>query len=233
MNQPITKELIEKAVPANLKNSITQSLVDKLNAITTDPIVAEEVRNNFISYTQVLREGKYKIDDYLNAVSFVSFRLMGCTNQEAYFKTFPDRYQNLLALGKSSKDIANYVSAYTRNQLVNKILEQSIVPPWVLNQHMHQDALNVQYSIMQDEEVSPKVRVEAANSLLTHLAKPKEVGPLLNFDMRESSGMNELKEALTKMAQQQISLIEHGVSTKDIAAANIIDVKAQDAEPSV
>ena len=71
------------------------------------------------------------------------------------------------------------------------------------------------------------VCTQAANSLLTHLAKPKEAGPLVNIDMRESSGMNELRDTLTKLAQQQQALIQAGVTTKSIAEQDIIDVEAK------
>ena len=218
----LTIELISKALPPHLKNHATQKLVDMVNNAVNDPVIAENIRDNFISYTKVLQEGKYRIEDYLNAVKFVSFRLMGDSNQEAYFKTFPQRYQALLAKGTTSKDIAAYVSAYTRGQLVNRVMEQSLVPSWVLNQHMYQEALNVQFNLMHDSGVSPKVRSDAANSLLTHLAKPKEAGPLVNIDMRETSGLTELKEAMAKMAAQQQDLIRAGMSPKAVAAQTII-----------
>lgn len=228
-----TKELVEKAVPANLKNSITQDLVDQLNAAATDQIIAEDIRNNFISYVGILKEGKFKISDYLNAVKFVTYRLMGDTAHDAYFKTFPDRYQNFLALGKAPKEIASFVSMYAKNLLVNKLLEQAIQPSWVLNMDMHQKALNVAYEIMVDTDVSPKVRIEASNTLLTHLAKPKEaVNNVINLDLRESSGLNDLKQTMERLAAQQQQMIQSGASTKDIAAQTIIDVEAKShAEP--
>lgn len=42
--------------------------------------------------------------------------------------------------------------------------------------------------------------------------------------MGETSGMNELKDALSRMAQQQQTLINAGVSTKEIATQDIVDV---------
>jgi hypothetical protein len=72
------------------------------------------------------------------------------------------------------------------------------------------------------------VRSDAANSLLTHLAKPKEAGPLINLDMRDTSGMKEMKELLVRMAQQQQGLIKDGVTAKEIAGSVIIDVEVQD-----
>ena len=223
----ITREMVERALPPNLKNNATQSLVDAINGITNDPLVAEQIQKSFISYAGVLKEGKYRTEDYLHAVAYTSYKLMGDSNQEAYFKTFPHRYQLLISKGTAPKDIASYVSAYAKGQLVNKIMEQSLVPSWVLNQDMYQKALNTQFELMTDSEVSPKVRSDAANSILTHLTKPKEAGPLINIDLNESSGMNEIREALTKMAKQQQDLISSGVTTKSVAAQTIIDVEVK------
>lgn len=224
MNTPITKELVARALPGNLKSAATDQLADMINQISADPLIAEQIKDNFLSYASVLKEGKFKVEDYLNAVAYCSYKLMGDSNQDAYFKTFPQRYANLVAAGRTPKEISAYVSAYAKGQLVNKIMEQSLVPSWVLNQHMYQAALNTQFKLMTDEDVSPKVRSDAADSLLTHLAKPKEAGPLINIDMGETSGMNELKDALARMAQQQQTLINAGISTKEIAAQDIVDV---------
>ena len=224
MSVPITKELVARALPGNLKSAATDQLANMINQISADPLIAEQIRDNFLSYTSVLKDGKFKVEDYLNAVAYCSYKLMGDSNQDAYFKTFPQRYANLVAAGRTPKEISSYVAAYAKGQLVNKIMEQTLVPSWVLNQHMYQAALNTQFKIMTDEDVSPKVRSDAADSLLTHLAKPKEAGPLINIDMGETSGMNELKDALSRMAQQQQTLINAGVSTKEIAAQDIVDV---------
>lgn len=223
----LTLDQIQRALPPNLKSSATPAIVDLVNNVSNDPIFAQQVRDNFISYTSVLRDGKYKTEDYVNAVTYVSFKLLGHSNQDAYFKTFPQRHAALIAKGTSSKDIAAYVSAYNKGKMVNAIMEQTLVPSWVLNQALYQEALNVQAELMVSSN-SDKVRCDAANSILTHLAKPKEAGPLINIDMRESSGMNELREALTNMAKQQQQLISAGMSTKDIASQRIMDVEVID-----
>ena len=222
MSNALTVSQVEQALPPNLKHMASQQFVDQINNMVADPLVAEQVRNNFISYTSVLRDGKFKTEDYLHAVTYVSFKLMGMSNQDAYFKTFPQRHANLVAKGTSSKDIATYVSAYNRGKLVNLILEQTLVPTWVLNQHMYQEALNTQAELMIHAQ-SEMVRTTAANSILTHLAKPKEVGPLINLDLRENSGMNELKSMLVAVAKQQKEAIEAGVSPKVIAEQRLIE----------
>ena len=223
-----TVELLQKTLPSNLRTSATQGLVDMLNTVSTNQQEAELIRENFLGYTAVLSEGKYKTEDYLNAVKYVSFKLMKCSNEEAYVKTFPQRYQRMVTEGVKPKDIGSYVYAYSKNKLVNRIMEQTMVPSWVLNQDIFQEAINTQASLMRDPDVSPKVRSDAANSLLTHLAKPKEAGPLINLDLRDTSGMKEMKELLVRMAQQQQGLIKEGVTARDIAAATIIDLEVKD-----
>ena len=224
----ITKEVLARALPPNLKSAATDALVDAINQISNDPIIAENIRENFLSYSGVLRDGKFKTEDYLNAVAYCSYKLMGDSNQDAYFRTFPQRYAALVAAGRTPKEISSYVASYNKGQLVNKIMEQALVPSWVLNAHMYQAALNTQFKLMNDEDVSPKVRSDAADSLLTHLTKPKEVGPLINIEMGENSGMNELKETLAKMAEQQRALIASGVTTQAIAAQTIIEVPVKE-----
>lgn len=223
----ITIELLQKTLPSNLRTAATQGMVDMLNTVSTNQQEAELIRENFLGYTAVLSEGKYKTEDYLNAVKYVSFKLMKCSNEEAYVKTFPQRYQRMVADGVKPKDIGAYVYAFSKNKLVNRIMEQTMVPSWVLNQDIFQEAINTQASLMRDTDVSPKVRSDAANSLLTHLAKPKEAGPLINLDMRDTSGMKEMKELLVRMAQQQQGLIKDGMTAKEIAASVIIDVEVK------
>lgn len=219
----LTVQQVATALPANLKGAATQQLVDQINNIVSDPLIAEQVRDNFMSYTNVLKDGKFKTEDYLHAVTYVSFKLMGLSNQDAYFRTFPARHAALVAKGTSSKDISAYVSAYNKGKLVNLILEQTLVPTWVLNQDIWQKAINTQADLMVNAQ-SELVRTTAANSILTHLAKPKAVGPLINLDMRESSGMNELRNVLTELAQKQRDLIASGTSsTKEIADQRIIE----------
>lgn len=217
----LTLHQVAHALPANLKNNVTQQLVDNINNCVADPIMAEAIKDNFLSYTQVLSEGKFKTEDYLSAVMYVSFKLMGMTNQDAYSRTFPARYRTLLNNGTSAKDISSYVSMYNKGRLVNLILEKSLIPTWVLNQHIYQKAINVQADLMSNAN-SEMVRMQAANSILTHLVKPKEVGPLINLDLREGSGLNELKATLTQLAQQQRDLIGQGVTTKSIADQGLV-----------
>ena len=220
----LTIQQVEKSLPPTLKSAATQQLVDQINNIAADPLVAEQIRENFLSYSTVLKEGRFKAEDYLNAVAYVSYKLMGMSNQDAYMHTFPNRHATLVAAGKTKKEISAYVAAYSKGKLVQAILEQAVIPVWLYNQDVYQKAINVQAKLMISAE-SELVRTQAANSLLTHLAKPKDSVPLINIDMRQSSGMAELQEMLATLAEKQVNLIDQGMTAKDIAAQRLVERK--------
>lgn len=225
VNMPdiLTVETVKKVMPLRAKPLVTQDLIDKVNSIK-DPEIAKQVRDNFIGYCHVLGDGKYAVEDYLNAVIYVSYKLMGLNNQEAYIRTFPDRYSRLVAKGTSAKDFSAYVTAFARGKLVNLILEQTLVPTWVLNQDIYQKAINTQAELMVTAK-SERIRCMAADSILTHLAKPEKAGPLINIDINQNAGLEELKQTLVKMAKTQQDLIQKGVATKEIAEQEIVDVE--------
>lgn len=224
-------EDVARALPENLKGAATQELTDRINTASGDPVLDEAVRENFVTYSSVLRDGRFKTADYLNAVMYVSFKLMGHSNLEAYQRTFPKRYADLVNRNTSSKDISAYVSAYNKGKLVNMILEQSLVPVWVLNQHTYQEAINTQAHLMVHAQ-SEKVQCEAANSILTHLAKPKDAVPLIQLDVTNNNGIESLKDMLKQLATRQLEAIEMGVDTREIAAQPLIEKKSAEHEPS-
>lgn len=212
----IETEELAKAMPVALRGNITDELTDKLNLAIGDPEEARIIRDNMISYTGVLNEGKFRTDDYLSAVMYVSYKLMGHTNGDAYAKTFPDRYASLTARGATAKDISAYVSAYSKNKLVNLILEQTMIPTWVLNAEVYQEAINTQARLMTTAK-SEMVRTQAANSILTHLKKPEKHEVELKVGVQETSGMKELQSMLTDLAEQQQKAIEAGMTTREVA----------------
>lgn len=223
----LTREDVERALPPTLKSAATQALTDRVNTIVSDPILAEEIRNNFIGYSSVLKEGRFKTEEYLNAVTYVSHKMRNLSNQDAYISTFPQRYADLKARSISDKDLSSYVAAYHRGKLVNLVMEQALVPVHVLNQDVYQKAINVQAELMLNAK-SEKVRSDAANSLLTHLAKPKEVaGNKLEINIGENSGMTELKDLLAQTAERQRQLIESGVETREVAGTPLIAAKGK------
>lgn len=212
----MTLELLEKALPSQLRGNANQELVDKINSITSDPIIAQTMVDNFMTYSNVLREGRYKTDDYINAVSYVTYKVMGYNNQDAYIRTFPQRYQALKAKGSTDKDISAYVSAYNKGALVNAIMEKTIIPMWVLHQDKSHEAVKVLAELMHYSK-SDKVRADAANNLLNHLKKPETAKVQMDITVGESDSIQDLKATMRELAQVQLGAIGNGITAKQVA----------------
>lgn len=215
----LTLKEVQDSLPAGQKGHITQAMVDQLNNLSKDPEEARYIRDNFVTFSQVLSEGRFKLGDYVRAVMYVSHKVMGKSNLDAYKSTFPERHLQMVQDGRAPKDIASYVAAYNKGKLVNMVYERAMIPTWVLNQDMFQSALNTQYEIMNDVGVSDKVRVEAANSILTHLKKPESNKAELKIDIGMNDGMKALEQRLNEMAQTQMKVIEgRAMSVEQVAA---------------
>jgi hypothetical protein len=223
----LTVEQFKQALPDKVKKSINQELIDQINTTLSEPELFESYRENLLSYTKVMADGRFKVDSYIQAVKYVSHKLMGCTNIEAYTKTFPDKYQRFVQQGVQAKDIASYVTAYNKSKLVNLIFEQTLIPSYVLNQDLYQRALNVQADLMVNSG-SDKVRCDAANSLLTHLKMPETQKVELEIGVKEDSSIAQLRQATLELARQQRLAMEAGaMNAQEVAHAKIvIDVDA-------
>jgi len=177
-----------------------------------------------------MADGRFKIADYVNAVKYVSHKLMGDSNIAAYTKTFPDKYQRFVQNGVDAKDIASYVTAYNKSKLVNLIFEQTLVPSYVLNQDLYQKALNVQAELMITAK-SEKVRSDAANSLLTHLKMPETQKVELDIGVEEDSSIATLRATTLELARQQRLMVEAGaMNAQEVAHSKlqVVDVEAKE-----
>lgn len=223
----LTVDQFKQALPDKVKKSINQELIDQINTTLSEPELFESYRENLLSYTKVMADGRFKVDSYIQAVKYVSHKLMGCTNIEAYTKTFPDKYARFVQQGVQAKDIASYVTAYNKSKLVNLIFEQTLIPSYVLNQDLYQKALNVQAELMVSSH-SDKVRCDAANSLLTHLKMPETQKVELEIGVKEDSSIGALRQATLELARQQRLAMEAGqMSAQEVAHAKlVIDVDA-------
>jgi len=229
----LTVEMFQQALPDKVKKSVNQELIDQVNKTLGDPEMFETYRDNLLSYTRVMSDGRFKVSEYVNAVKYVSHKLMGATNIEAYTKTFPDKYARFVANGVQAKDIASYVTAYNKSKLVNLIFEQTLIPSYVLNQDLYQKALNVQADLMVSAN-SEKVRTDAANSLLTHLKMPEKQKVELELNVKEDSSISALRAATMALAAQQRLAVESGsMSAQEVAHSrvvipDVIDVEAKE-----
>ena len=212
MTMSLSIDVLRKSLPDKYKATVSQELLDTINDTLDDPDLFETYRDNFISYTSVLNDGRFKVTDYLNAVKYCTQKLMGKTNTDAYMVTFPDRYQSMLNRGLSSKDMSSIISVYNKSKLVNNILEQSLIPSWVINQDLYQKAINIQADLMMTAS-SEKVRSDAANSLLTHLKPPETKKVELDIGLKQGNEIDQLRDVLAQLTSQQRQMIQTGVVT--------------------
>ncbi|RKM47645.1 hypothetical protein D6D92_02585, partial [Moraxella catarrhalis] len=203
---------LKKSLPSKYKRNVNDDLLEHINTILDHPELYDDYRNNFLTYISVIQDGKYKLDDYLNAIKYCTHKLMGESNMDSFVKTFPNRYQSMIAKGYTAKEMSAHVAMYNKNKLVNTILEQTMIPTWVLNQDLYQKAINVQADLMLNA-MSEKVRSDAANSLLVHLKPPEVKKVELDVGIKQNDEIEALRNITAELAAQQKRMIEAGVIT--------------------
>lgn len=218
----LTIEQFKNVLPEKMRKSVSPDVLVTLNNMLSDQDMCEAFRDNLIGYTSIMNDGKFKLDGYVFAVKYVSFKLMGCTNIDAYSKTFPDKIQRWNAQGVASKDVASYVTAYNKSKLVNLILEQTLIPTHVLNADIYQKAINVQVDLMMNSQ-SDKVKQEAANSLLTHLKAPDKTKLQIDLSRGASESIAQLRQNIEALRDTQLELLQSGkLSAQQIAERRLI-----------
>ena len=224
MNE-LTMDVVRQVLPTKFARAITDENVAQWNLVTSDPDMAAYYRENFITYSKVLNEGKFTVDEYLNAVMYCSHRLAGETTKDSYLRVFPHKAAEWLVKGVKTKTQDAYVSMYNNTKLVRKIMEQSVIPIWVLNQDKAQAAINVLADLMDNAE-SEKVRSDSANALLNHLKKPDNLKVELDIGVKEGSELANLQKVMAELAQAQLSAIQSGgVNALGIAESRIVEAE--------
>ncbi len=218
----LTKELMVRCMPPRFKGRLTDENVANINASLEDDEFRDAVKENLLGFSTVLNSPNYSIDEYVNAVKFITYTSTGDTNVKAWAKTFPDRYTRLMAMGTESKDINAHVRHFNKTKLVNEVREQSAIPLYIYNMDVKQKAVNKLASLMMTAK-SEKVQQESANALLTHLKTPEAQKIELDIGVKDNSIIEALKVTTMKLAAQQQDLIANKVYTnKEIAHQKII-----------
>ena len=225
----LTKDMLIGSLPdKRFRKHVTDDVVDLVNSEPNSEL-RRVFRDNILSYASALTTGKYSVAAYVNAVKFVSLKLMGDKSSTAYSKVFPDRYQNLVDKGTSASQIASFADNYGKNALITKIMEQTLVPTHILNAGVYQEAINVQADLMQNAK-SEMVRQKAAESLITNLKAPDIAK--VEIDVNYSNDVIDDLRATTKaLAKQQLQMILTGqASAKEVAHSDIIAKKVEPVE---
>jgi len=221
----LTKEQLQASMPKKFRHNVTDEMVSFINATEGDEF-RDVYKENLVGFADVIESGRYKMLDYVNAVKFVSYKLIGDSNTIAYAKTFPDRYQRLVDKNTPMKTIASFSTAYNKGDLVHKILERTLVPVHILNMDVHQEAINTQAELMRSAK-SETVRQKAAECLITQLKAPEAAKIEVDVSYSNSS-IDELRETTRALAQQQLKMIQSGAVTAEHVAQSDIIARKQD-----
>ncbi len=238
----MTLEELKASVPKHSKSLITQNIVNVFNELESEQgqDFAEHYKQNFISMSAILKSGSYSVTDYLNAVKFVSYKLLENSDIDSYHLTFPQRYQRLIdkwePTGLTEEEIreqkiSSFVAAYKRNELVLKLMEQALVPSRILNAPLFQAALNVQAELMYTAR-SEMVRSNAANSILQYTAPNEATKIELDVGVKNNDEIQSMRDEMQRLATQQKLAIESGTKTSEEIAESkllhdIIDVEEE------
>lgn len=222
MSTALTVQQFESALPPHMRKNVDPALVGVINNMLADPDKGEAYRDNLIGYTSVLKDGKFKLESYVNAIRFVTHKIMGKNDLEAYSATFPDKIADWQSRGVSSKDMSSYISMYKKGKLPTLITEQSMVPCWLMNQDWRQKAIDQLGNLMMTA-TSEKVQADAAIGLLTHLKMPEKVKIELDVGEKTTGVMEGLRQQTMQLVEQQRAMLAAGLTNaKDVAESKLI-----------
>lgn len=218
----INNDDLVATLPKNMQRNFNNATMSEIMSALTDKDERERFKENFIGYSSVLIEGKYSVQQYVDAVKYVSYKHGGLNNYEAFKRTFPQKMARYKAEGKSMEKIHPFVSGYNKTKLVAAILKQSAIPLYILNQDAAQEAINAQLRILRTSTNDLAV-VKAADSLLSHLAPPVETQVAVKIGMEDNSLLDDFRNETRDLAKLQQDLIKQGHYTaKQIAEMRIV-----------
>lgn len=213
---------LRDALPKQHKTKITQKFVDEINQMIQEPAMAEVYSRNLVTYASVLQEGRFKLNDYMNATLFVSYKMMGMSSMAAYQKVFPQKCKDMIGRGVPTKDLQAYASTYNKTKLVTLIYEQTLIPDHILYASARHKAIAKQVTLLESQ--NEYVAQKAADSLMNHLKAPESAKLTLDVATKDTGIIADLASALSNLSNvQREKIIEGTYSAKEIAHSDILE----------
>lgn len=232
MSNLITEEQFKASFPKDLSKGVPKEVLDDINAMIAKGQEGEFFKEDLMSHTNILQEGKFSLQQYVNAVKYVNYRNMNNTCRRSYELTFPQKITDWLAAGVDEKTISSYVAAFNKTKLVIKMYAVTLAPFHLLNQAYRQEALIKEVKLLRGAK-SEMVQHLAASKVLEILAPPEDSKVELDLKVKDNAAMEDLTEAMAGLAKAQKEMLEKGGSLKDVAESTIIEHVADDEDDNV
>lgn len=222
-------ELIElrDSVPKQHRSKITQQFIDEVNQQVADPDMGELYAKNLVTYASVLQEGRFKLQDYMNATLFVSYKMMNMSSMAAYQKVFTQKCKDMIARNVPTKDIQAYASTYNKTKLVSLIYEQTLIPDHIMYASVRHRAIAKLATLMesQNEHISHK----ASDTLLRELKAPDAAKMTIDIATQDTGVISDLSKALANLSNtQREKIIDGSLDARTVAHADILEVEVDD-----
>lgn len=230
LNKPpvetLSYDYVKSIYPVKIPKKSLEAGVDLMNQaiLGIGEGLEEFCKSNMIGLLKVMENNKTNsIEDYVNAVKFITFKQAGDSNVRAYAKVFPDKIKKMQSEGIPNSYLHSYASIFANSVMVTKVQAGLMIPTHIMYQDVYHQAVLTQASIMNDTNVSPKVRSDAANSLLTHLKQPEVKQMEVNVGMKDNSVIDELRSVLTSIADtQQRKIVDGEWTVSDVSETKLI-----------
>ena len=222
----LTYEEFKNALHKEKRNLLTEEIFNTIKQIDNDPDF--DLRNELLTYTNVLMTGKYKVTDYARACKYVALKNAGFTNKNAYARVFPERVNRWIEEGKDRDFIDKRVNKYNNSKLVVEITKKALIPTKILNQDKVQKALNVLDDLMMNAK-SEMVRFKSAEALVRELKIEDDNKLELDITVKKDESLVQLEEKLAEFSAMQLEAIKNKqVNVKQIAEMDIITVETEE-----
>jgi hypothetical protein len=150
---------------------------------------------------------------------------LGKTDIDAWTATFPERYDRLLKSGIKREDIYPHASMYKSNKLVVALMEQSLVPSYILNAPLHQQALAEAANMMINAR-SEMAKAKAIELVLNYTKAPETSKIKIDLGVQDVDAIADLRKVTQELAAAQMLAIKSGASSvREIAESTIIEVE--------
>jgi hypothetical protein len=205
----LTYEELQELVPKRQRTVISEEIVDKINLIAAEPEAGEEFKQNLFSYSTVIANGSYSLKEYTNGVWFVTLILLGHKDIDAYRIVFKDRYRKLIDKGLDRSKISAYATAVKKTKIVSQLLEQTMVPSYILNAPIYQEALNHSRYLMLNAR-SETVQQKAAETIMTQLKAPEAAKLEVDISVNKGDIIEDNEAFMRKIAEAKLVEMEKG-----------------------